>query len=249
MQFFTGLVQNNTAYSQELADIFLPGIAADPPTPPQFDATDPVRWYQELNEYTGQVGARALQEYQSFLEKVSDGEIEPGRIQEASSEYLERRLPEQLRSLGRLYFDLLNGLNDLRADYEEEYLTGILASADRSGEQPFILDLVARLGESASASLSLGNTRDEPAIIYCTVTNVRRADGVGPAFTPDIFISPERLHLQPGEEAKVFLSLRLDEEGYEPGVAYVGALYVIGHGEPRFEVPLRILATPATSGS
>lgn len=248
MRFFGGLVQVSTAYSNELAELVLPGSPAPAPLPPQYDPANPVKWYQELSYYTSQLSARAVEGYQTVLERVASGEVKPGRLQEVSSDYLERRLPEMLRRLSGLYFDLLNGLNDLRTNYEEEYLNGILAMANRaSQEAEFAMNLIAPLGESASASLSLANTRAEAAVIRYTVSDVRRADGVGPAFAPKIIFRPASLELQPGQEASVTLSLQLDEGDYEPQVLYVGVLQIVRHGEPRLEVPLRISASPGRS--
>ena len=242
MHFFSGMVQIGTAYSDELAELAMPGLAEPPLQPPQFDTTDPIRWFQQLNDYANQLSARAVKAYQSLFERAAAGEMTPARLQEGSSDYLERRLPEHLRRLGGLYFDVLNGLSDLRANYEEEFLTGVLASV--KGQEPFVLNLTAPLGETASASLALSNTKDEPNIIRCRASDVRRADGVDPAFAPKITISPESLKLQPGEESSLTLSLRLDEGDYLPDILYVGTLDITSHGEPSIEVPLQIKATP-----
>jgi hypothetical protein len=242
MHFFSGLVQASTAYSNELAELVIPG-SSDPPTPPPYDPANPVLWYQQLTGYASQMSARAVEAYQTVLERVASGEVDPSRLQEASSKTLERRLPELLRRLSSQYFDLLNGLNDLRAAYEEEYLNGILAAANRPGQESFAINLVAAPGETATASLSLANTRDEPATIRYTASEVRRADGVGPAFPPKITFTPDVLELQPGQEASLAMSLRLDEGEYEPQALYVGAVQIVRHGEPRLEVPLQIQAT------
>lgn len=245
-RFFGGLVQLNIAYSHELMESIMPGTSIPHVPPPAFDAADPINWFQQLTEYAGQLNAAAVTAYQSFLQRVAAGDVAPNRIQDASSDYLNQRFPEYLRRLSALYFDLLNGLNDLRADYEEEFLTGVLAT-DRARDQEVLvaLNLVGPVGGAASASLSLTNTKDRPAIIRCSVTDVRRADGVGPAFAPKIIIAPEALELRPGEEASIVLSLRLTESDYDPDVLYVGALYIARHGEPRVEMPLRITSTPA----
>ena len=243
MRFFSELVKASTAYSNELVELFMPG-SWTPPPPPQYDPTNPAQWYQELTNYAGQLSARGVEAYQALLHRVASGEIAPGRLQEVSSRTLERRLPQLLSGLSSLYFDLLNGLNDLRASYEEEYLNGILSAAGRPGQgSSFALSLSATLGETASASLSLANTRAEPAVIRYTVTDVRRADGVGPAFPPRVSFAPEALELQPGQEASLVVSIYLDESAYEPQALYVGALQIVRHGEPRLEVPLRIMAT------
>jgi hypothetical protein len=246
MRFFSGMVQIGTAYSDELAELAIPGSAEPPLQPPQFDTTDPIKWFQQLNDYANQLSTRAVKAYQRLFERAAAGETSPVQLQEASTDYLEKRLPVHLRRLGGLYFDVLNGLTDLRAGYEEEFLTGVLATVKGGGQEaPFVLNLTAPLGETASASLALSNTKDEPTLIRCRASDVRRADGIDPAFSPKITITPESLNLQPGEEANLIVSLRLEEGDYAPGVLYVGTLDITSHGEPGFEVPLQIKATPA----
>jgi hypothetical protein len=253
MRFFSGMVQIGTAYSDEMAEMALPGSAESPLQPPQFDTTDPIKWFQELNDYANQLSARAVKAYQRLLERAAAGAMSPAQLQETSTEYIEKRLPIHLRRLGALYFDVLNGLSDLRASYEEDFLTGILATVKGGGqEEPFVLNLTAPIGETASASLALSNTKDEPTVIRCRVSEIRRVDGIDPAFTPKISITPESLKLQPGEEASLLVSLQLEEGDYTPGVLYIGTLEITSHGEPSFEVPLQIKATPIrerTNGS
>jgi hypothetical protein len=108
-----------------------------------------------------------------------------------------------------------------------------------------VLNLLAPLGGTASASLSLANTQEERSLIRCTVTTIRRADGVGPAFAPKVTITPEALELGPGEEGSLRLSVQLEEGAYTPDALYIGAVHLMGHGEPRLEVPLQITATHA----
>ena len=250
MRFFSGLVQISTGYSQELVEIVMPGFSTPAASPPQLDPADPTKWFQQLTDYAGSMSAKAVRAYQSLFERVAAGDTGLNQVQQASSTFLERRLPQHMRHMGRLYFDLLNGLNDLRVAYEEEFLSGVLATANGpEKETPLVLNMVAPLGGSTSASLSLANTRTEPARIRCGVTEVRRADGVGRAFAPKITFAPEPLELAPGEEASLMVSLQVNESDYNPGTPYVGLLYVMGHGEPRLEVPIRITATPAGPGS
>jgi hypothetical protein len=244
MRFFSGLVQVSTTYSNELAEILSPGFTIANPVPPQYNPANPIQWYQDLTSYANQLSSRAADMYKNLFERVASGEVQPNRLREVSANHLERQVPELLDRLSNLYFDLLNGLNDLRASYEEEYLSGILAAANRPGQEPaFVINLIAPPGEIASASLSLANTRMEPVVIRYIVTDVRRADGIGPAFRPNLTLTPDTLELQPGQEASVSLSLRLDQGEYEPQALYVGTLQIIRHGEPRLEVPLRITAT------
>jgi hypothetical protein len=144
----------------------------------------------------------------------------------------------------RLCLDFLGGLTELRTRLAEEYLLGALALVSPWNGQS-VLDLAGPLGETTTASLSLANTRRERAVIRCAVTDVRRADGVGPAFVPDITIVPDGFLLEPDQEATVRLSLRLDPALYDHDAPYIGALQVTRHGEPHLEVQLRITARGA----
>jgi hypothetical protein len=80
------------------------------------------------------------------------------------------------------------------------------------------------------------------------VGDVRRKDGVGPAFLPDVSFAPELAELAPAEETRLVLTVRLDRGRYDTGALYVGMLRITDRGEPLLEVPLRITATqPAIS--
>jgi len=248
MQFFSGLVQIANTSSQELAELVLPGAVVPEMPPPQFDAAHPATWFQQFAAYASQLSTRATKAYQTYLDRVAAGETMPSQFQHATSSYFERRLPEYLRHAGRLYFDLLNGLNDVRVRYEEEYLKGVLATANRPDQNPsFVLTLSAPLGSTVTAALALANSREERAHIRCTVTEVRRADGVGPAFHPRITITPVEFDLDPGEEASLQLSLQIATADYDLDALYVGAMRVIAQDELHLEVPLHITATPTSA--
>ncbi len=245
-KFLSVLVSIAAFHSQEQAGQS-PGGSEEPDIlPPQFDPADAARWFQQLAEYAGRLNARALKAYRAQLDRVAAGETTPSQIQEATSAYLSNRLPEYLQSVGQLYFDLLSDLNDIRAEYEEDYFLGMLATANRVDEsQPLVLNLIAPLGETTVTSLEVENSTEKRTTIRCSVTEVRRTDGVGPAFDPKITITPEALDLGPGEQGNVRLSLRLDETDYDAGALYSGTLFIAGQAELPVEVLLRITATPS----
>ena len=54
------------------------------------------------------------------------------------------------------------------------------------GDALFALDLVAPVGSTTSASLWITNTEAAPTVVDWSVPHVRRSDGVGPAFRPDV---------------------------------------------------------------
>lgn len=243
MRFFSEMARISTIYAHGLGQAVLPE-AAPFPLPPAFDPSDPVRWFQQLTDSSHQLSATVTAAHRALLDRVAAGEVAPGRIEEAANGYLQRSLPAYLSELSRVYFDLLTGLTELRARMEHEFLAGMLEGANgTNGTRSFELVLEAPLGDTATASLSIANTRDELARIRYHVTDIRRADAVGPAFTPDVTFVPEELELAPGDEASLTLALRLHERSFAPGVRYTGTLRVTGHGDPRLEIPLRITAT------
>lgn len=225
----------------EPAGVFEPDIQS-----PRFEPSDPARWFQQLAEYAGQLNARALKAYRVQLDRVASGEVTPGQVQQTTSDYLANQLPLYLQHAAQLYLDLLNGINEIRASYEEDYFRSILATASgREIDPPVVLNLTGPHGGTASASLTVANTTPERSSIQCTVTDVRRADGQGPAFTPQIAIVPGELILESGEEGTLQLSIQLDGSDYDADTLHVGSLYIAGQGDLHVEVKLRI--TPVTT--
>jgi hypothetical protein len=221
-RFFSGLVQ----------------IAVGTSTPPPpYDPSDPYGWYQRLAAYTADLQRASVNAYREQLERAAS----EGTSATVADEYA-RRANEQVRALGRLYFELLERVAEIGSAGEEEYLRGVLAGASRMAADAPVVELTAPPGASASAVVSLENTRSDPAVIRCMVSDVRRADGVGPSFVPKIVVDPDGLMLEPEQEGSVRLSLALDVNVYTPGADYVGAIHVLRHGEPRLDLPLRIRA-------
>jgi hypothetical protein len=230
-RFFSGLVQI--------------AVGARTPPPPPYDPADPYGWYQRLTAYAADLQQRSLDAYREQLERAARGDGSASVAEEYT-----RRAHEQVEALGRLYFELLETIGAIGAAGEEEFLRTVLANAAADRDAP-VVELTAPLGASASAVVSLENTRTDPAVIRCLVTDVRRADGIGPSFVPEIVVDPDGLMLDPEQEGSVRLSLTLDAAIYTAGADYVGAVQVLRHGEPRLDLPLRIRAAapPAAEAS
>jgi hypothetical protein len=251
-RFFSRLVETAALYSREMAQSVMPGVPAPPPLP-ALDPADPNRWFRQLTEYGGSLSAHIAASYKAFLDRVAAGQVDTDGLQNAASAYLERRFPDYLRQLGRIYFDLLTDLNGLRAEGERDFLEGVLAAARPEGPAPPLrVDLMGPAAERVSARLSIANSRGAPARIVASVGDIRRADGIGPAFAPDLSITPGALELGPAEEGSITLALALDPAAYAPGALYLGALSVAGAGELPLEIPLRVMVTaeppPAPGG-
>jgi hypothetical protein len=215
--------------------------------PPRFDESNPARWYEELAEYMGKLSSRALKAYRSQLDRVAAGEMTPSEVQEDATERMSQQLPEYMQSMTRVYFDFLNGLNDIRSEYEETYFQGLLASVKQeNSEPPAILTLAGPPGSTVTASLSVTNTSGQRAPISHQLFDVRRVDGIGPSLIPEIIFAPETLELEPDKEGTLRLYLQLDPARYDAEALYTGKLHLAGASEIPLELELRILATAAT---
>ncbi|MBV9672642.1 MAG: hypothetical protein JO076_07430 [Verrucomicrobia bacterium] len=211
--------------------------------PPRFDESNPARWYEELAEYAGQLNACALKAYRTQLDRVAAGQTTPSEVQQEATERMSGQLPDFMQSMTRAYFDFLNGLNDIRSNYEETYFQGVLAKAKEDSEAPAALALTGPLGSTVTASISVTNTSDQRARILPQIFDVRRVDGVGPSVIPDVVFAPETLELDSDEEGTLSPSLQLDPAKYDVDALYAGKLHLVGASEVPLELELRILAT------
>jgi hypothetical protein len=241
-RFLSDLVRLGSSFSQQPPDT---GAAATEreSIPPRFDPSNPTRWYEQIAEYAGELNARAIKAYRAQLDRVAAGETTPSEVQQHTAEQMAQQLPDYMQLMTRLYFDLLNGLNDVRSAYEEAYFGGILADAKPGDSDASVtLTLAGPAGATAAARLSVTNTTTRRARIGHQIVDVRRADGAGPSLIPAIVFAPEMLELEPGEEGTLRVSLQLDSEQYDTNVLYTGTLHLTGGSDVPLEVELRILA-------
>jgi hypothetical protein len=211
--------------------------------PPRFEESNPARWYEELSAYAGQLNARAVKAYRTQLDRVAAGETTPSEVQQNATEQMSRHLPEFMQAMTQLYFDLLNGLNDVRSMYEETYFQGLLnAARQEESEAPVALTLAGPAGSTVAASLSVTNTTGQRARIVHQIVDMRRVDGVGPSLIPEVAFAPETFELGPDEEGTLSLSLQLDPARYDVDALYAGKLHLMGGSEVPIELELRVLA-------
>jgi hypothetical protein len=249
-RFLSGLVRIN-AKNIDLQAMGQSTGVSEPDIPlPHFEPSNPAQWFQQLAEYAGQLNARALKVYRAQLDQVRAGQATPSEIQQTTSDYLANQLPLYLQQAGQLYLDLLDGINEIRARYEEDYFLSILATAgEPETEPPVVLNLTGPQGGTVSASLTIANTTPQRTTIRCAATDVRRADGQGPAFAAKIAFVPERLDLEPGEEGALQLTLQLDGSDYDADRLHVASVHLTGEGNLHVEVKLRITAATTLAGS
>ena len=244
MRFLSGLIDNGTRYSYELFDRILPGAVEFPDVdPPQFDPTDWGDWFSRLTAYGNQQNLLVFEMLRSLMEQVADGELVPAEVSATSTAFVRERTPDSVAEMARLYLDLLSGLDEINSDFGADYLESVLDAA--SPTDGLVLEITGRLGSIASVRLAVANTLAERPSVRCVLTDLRRADGVGPAFDPEVTIRPERFDLAPEQEQVVSVELRLSEASFDPGPVHVGTLHVLAPDETLLAVPVRVRARPA----
>jgi hypothetical protein len=212
-------------------------------TPVDVDAADLPGSLERLADHAAAHNARAIETLLSQLATVAAGEITTDDFRRAIVKRDNRAIAGELSRCAHLWFELLSELDELRAHSAEQYLMGVLRNVNPIGFEKDVVELAGPVNTTISTVVSLENTRRERAVIQCSVSDVRRANGIGPAFMPDVVLTPEELSLDCDGEASVRLSLWLDDAIYEVGSPYVGALHISLADEPQLDLPLRITPT------
>ncbi len=217
---------------------FLPADSNEPL--PDFDFSDLTVCLQRLGDHTAGRNARALAAYQEQLAEVAAGKMTTYKFRRGIGKQYNRVVTGELTRVARLWFDFLGDLEDIRARFAEQYLLAELRNVAPLGFDASVVELTGPINTTSSAEISVENTGAGRSLIQCSVSDVRRADGIGPAFAPEVVLTPAELLLDRGRDASLRLSLRLDETIYQPGVPYIGVLHLVRAGEPRLDLPLRI---------
>lgn len=184
----------------------------------------------------------------TFLPELDDAEPShhsTGQARRAYRAALDRLLAQELGRTADLWFEFLGELDRVRADLLQRHLVETLRHLTPIGFSGDVIELDGPINRTVSADLSLENRLPGTSTVRCTVGEVRRADGVGPAFAPNLVLSPVELELGPGSVGSIHLSVTLEERSYEAGLRYLGALQLAQDREPTLELPLSIAPGPA----
>ena len=206
------------------ADAFISGLAAS--------AFLPVDEDESLTS--------AIEAYFGRLAAVARGEMTPNELRSVTSKRLNTAVADELSRAANVWFGFLGTLDEQRGRFAEEYLMTVLRSVDPVGFHGDVVEIAGPVNTTISTVVTFDAAGMDQTIIRCGVSDVRRADGVGPAFIPDLVLTPEEIVLERLRDAHLSLSLWLDEAVYDQGSPYVGALHITRDGAPRLDIPLRI---------
>jgi hypothetical protein len=145
------------------------------------------------------------------------------------------------------WFALLDALGGATLQALTPALLAALRAAQPIGYDREVIELAGAVSSHTSTELSIENTLERPASLHCHCETVRRADGVGPSFAPQITVSPGRQVLDARNEGAVAISIWLDDTQFAAHTTYVGALSVESDGGTHIRIPLRITTAPASA--
>jgi hypothetical protein len=193
--------------------------------------------------------AGAPETYFADLAAVAAGTTQPSDFRRASTKQLNTTLADALTTGARAWFELLGALEEERGRFAQEYLISVLRRANPIGFHGDVVELSGPMNTRLTTTVTLDNTLSDRTVLRCTVSAVRRADGIGPTFTPALVFAPEEIIVEGADEAQLSVSLWLDSAVYQTQSAYVGSLHIARDDAPRLDVPLRITPTPSFSAS
>jgi hypothetical protein len=235
----------NVWYARAIAQNLSPGTT--PPTGPDqplFDRTN-LDWLDRLKDYAAAETATVY----SLLRAAHGGGAadrdERGVLEESG----QGDLPTTVAKTADVFLDLLTRLEDINTAYGQRYLEAVLGLARESDRASATLHAVAPLGATATVRFAVSNNTEERAAIRCVMTDLRRSDGVGPAFEADATVMPDRFDLPAGKEEVLTLSVRLGGSDFTAGPVYTGGVRVFGLGDTVVDIPvdLRASADPRES--
>jgi hypothetical protein len=191
-----------------------------------------IDWFERLNDHA-KAETAALQDIL--------------RERQAPEGIDDEELPTTLAVTADVFLDVLTRLEDINTTYGHRYLEAVLGLTRESDKACATLHAVAPIGETATVRFAVRNNTDERADIRCVLTDVRRSDGVGPAFEPDATIMPNGFGLAAGTEEVLTFSVRLAESDFTAGPVYIGGIRVMGVGDSVVDIPVDLRASMAES--
>jgi hypothetical protein len=150
-----------------------------------------------------------------------------------------------LGSTATAWFSMLESVSSATLRTMNPALLAVLRSTQPTGYDRNVIELAGPIASHATTQLEIENTLERSASLRCTCHEIRRADGIGPAFTPAITVTPAHQMLDAGAEGGVAISLWLDGAQFDAHATYVGAFSVESDGGTTLKIPLRVTTAPA----
>ena len=235
LHFLSALVDVNADYVRELMNVTSGEAGHDVGAPPAFDPADTVGWYARLTEYAANRSE----------EIVSAVRAAVGARDARSTDTAADAGAAAVARLADVFLSLMSRVDGINAAYGSRYLEELLAMGRPAEHAGTSARARAQLGEAATIKIAVCNTTVSTATVRCVMTDLRRSDGVGPAFEPIATITPSHFSLAAGQEEAVTVSIALEEPAFVPGPIYSGSIRILGIGDGLLDVPIEIRASVA----
>jgi hypothetical protein len=243
MHFLTEVVQLSYEQSRQLIDEMTPGSAepVEPAAvsgiePPEVDPAGWMTWFSRLVAYEEHERSAQRDALRAVVEQAATAEDAPSSADADITVVSQPSSAVLVERLASLWFDLLARLDSLNTDLGLRYLSTVVPD-----DRPDAIELAGEVGESVECRFVVSNDKPDTAAVQCSVTGMRREDGIGPAFDPAAVISPDSLQLPPDGSAQISCSIALTDV-FSVGVSYLGELRVSTGDDPALRIPIRIRA-------
>lgn len=181
----------------------------------------------------------------AILVRLAQPDVTTGARRRALTRLNTFNVNDTLRRTATAWFGMLESVNGATLRALNPSLLGVLRATQPIGYAAAVIELAGPVAASVTTQLEIENTLQRPASLRCSCHEIRRADGIGPAFTPAITVTPEHQVLDALAEGTITVSLWLDDAQFDAATMYVGAMSVESDGGTTLGIPLRITTAPA----
>jgi hypothetical protein len=239
VRFLAGVVDAGQRATCECVQEIAPEAVEMPlVAPPAFAAEAREEWLPQLLDFAARVRAAQTTTLRALIDRSGGGDLDGDTVERAGGGSGADDVPDGIARLADLYFDLLSGLDEANADFGIDYLRTV----ERHHLRPDAIDLDGAAGTPVDVRFVVSNHEPVATAVQCSMTDVRREDGVGPAFEPTVVITPEAFDLAPHADAEVACSILLSD-AFHPDATYVGDLRVTTGSEALLRIPVRLRVT------
>jgi hypothetical protein len=183
----------------------------------------------------------------ALLSSLAQADVTAGARRRALTRLHVADANHTLGAAATAWFTMLDAVSGATVRAMSPALLTVLRAAQPIGYHGQVIELHGPITSNATTVLEIENTLERPALLRCTCHDVRRADGIGPAFRPAMTVTPAEQVLDAGTEGRIMISVSLDDAQFDAQVLYVGALAVESDGGSTLQIPLRINTFPASA--
>lgn len=194
-------------------------------TPDRPLAEDPAAWFAATAHEASRCYAAHVNTFLGAVVDGRTGSLTPGPV-------------HMLGAVYALQAELQMGLGSALMQAAERCLD-MLAGSEPGAAPTRQIRIDALAGATAETAITVENDGASAAVVRCRLADVRRPDGIGPAFEPRVTFDPDPLVVPPGDASVVRMAIVIDER-FDAGAVYAGAIGITGAHGPEQRLPLEI---------